>query len=191
MRLGKLSASLSAFGAARRPTVVIVAMLLAAAINCLQFFKIDASLRASQRALQPFDTFDFTKIAMRSDHIRLSHNLFALIGQQAPGARLIVTTPDLNGHRWFRSRMLALGLLERMDVCEVDPAHIGFADPTVDLLATGTIANRGKNAKKPPLIWGVAKLSPEPKTLVQVKTTEFDVLVLDADLYKLNLKDCK
>jgi hypothetical protein len=167
-------------------------MLAAAAVNLHQFAEIDAGLGPTLKALHEFDSFDVIELGMMSAaNIHGTLNLYAVVGREAPGTPLIVTSPELNRRNSeFRARMIGIGLVSRIESCEVDTAGIAL-DPTIEL-QRGVVWKSPRQArlrKAPGTTWAFATASATPSRLIQLKTPEVDVLIVDEDLLegKVNL----
>lgn len=175
------------------PVLVAFAMLAAAAVNLHQFAVIDSYLAPRLKALYEFDSSDIIELGMRSAaNIRGTLNLYAVVGHEAPGTPLIVTSPELNrDHSEFRARMIGIGLVSRIESCEVNTAGIGL-DPTLKL-QRGVVwksPRQARRRKAPGTSWAFATASAKPSRLIQLKTPEIDVLIVDEDLLEGKVKLC-
>jgi len=178
--------------ASTRPVLVALVMLAAAAANLYQFADIDGQLPQHLRAIQEFSSFDIIELGLKNRNIRNTMNLYAVVGHEAPGIPLIITSPELNRRgSEFRARMLGIGLSSRIDPCKMDNAEVDL-DSAAEL-KKGVVwdtprAARRKGART---TWAFAKSAAKPTRLVQLKTPEVDVFIVDEALIAGGGKLCR
>lgn len=179
------------------PALVALAMLSGATANLLQFAQIDAGTAPHHKALHEFETFDIVTLGLRQQNIHNTTNLFSVIRKEAPGARLIVTTPDLKHLRRFelefRARMMSIGLSAQIEICELGPESLQQIIRPTNVLASGTVWKypTGPRGTRPGFTWAVGEMSAQPELLLLHKTSTVDVLILDNELLKVDLSRCK
>ena len=182
---------MSLFGARPGPVLVAVIMLVAALVNLYQFAEIDADTPPHLRALHALDSFDIVELGLKQGNIRATMNLYAVVGHEAPGVPLVVTSPELNKRgSEFRARMLGIGLVSGIDMCEIDSAEITL-DPSIELQKGEVWKNPGDARRKTNgITWAFGKSATPPKRLVQLKISEFDILIVDEALVTPGGKLC-
>jgi len=183
---------ISLFGPSLGAATVALSMLAAAAVNFYQFAEIDAHTPPHVRAIHEFESFDILELGLNQSNIRDTLNLYAVVGREAPGTPLVVTSPEFNRRgSAFRARMIGIGLASRIELCEADSLGIEFA-PSIKLQQGVVWEWPGQARRKAPGInWAFAKSSATPSRLVQLKTAEFDALIVDEELIVGGSKFCR
>lgn len=174
------------------PVFLAVLMLAAAAANLYQFAQIDSVGPEHHRAVYEFNSFDVFALGLKQNNIRNTMNLYVVVGHEAPGIPLVVTSPELNRRGSdFRAKMLGIGLSSQIRFCEINDNEIEL-DPSIKL-TKGVLWTRPRGArhKEPGITWAFAKSTSEPTRLVQLKTPEVDLLIVDDALIPGGAKLCR
>jgi len=171
--------------------LVALVMLAAAAANLYQFADIDARTPRNLRALHALDSFDIIELGLNLTNVRNTMNLYAAVGRKAAGAPLVLTSPELNRRgKEFRARMLGLGLVRRIELCEAGSEGLELK-PSIELQKGEVWLTPGEaRRKKPGTTWALATSSAPPKRLIQLRTPEADVLIVDEALLAGGDKVC-
>lgn len=138
----------------------VALLVVAIAINVVQFPAADRDANAIWQAVHQFDTSGFAELSYAEDpHIRFAFGPYRALAELAPGSTVIVPdgSPETVARLYGAGDAAAVRVIRDRDLY---PLPAGF-DPGPSLVASGEGGISGKGRRGHP--WGVVLDAPDPR----------------------------
>jgi hypothetical protein len=162
-------------------SVVLACIVVAVAVNLVQFPAIEATTPDRYQAVHAYRTHDLVRIARSFKLVRFRYEAALALGEVAPGATLILPATGSFPARGLVGEMIALGRISDTRTLAYDPETLA---PSLDVkqhvIARSATRGRPKHLKRKFVV--LARSSVKHKGRVQTSAREFILLKRGADL---------